>query len=208
MDVVTRAHGVGVQGGSSVELGMSCAVAICHNRIDRSCVRLTGAAPADHPATRAPSMLDRIQGGTRAARPWEDPRASDHEILGVEPHASPQAIRQAYLDLVRIWHPDRFPNASTFRHDAELATKRINEAYEALIGQTSRRRRIAHQSRWWRPPTSPQRDAEASPYRYPPWDSVRSARHAAAVAFILILVIAPVLTLCLVYALDQALPIR
>jgi preprotein translocase subunit Sec63 len=188
---------------------MSCAVALRHNRIDRSCDRLTGAAPVDRPATRAPPVLDRIQGRARAARPWEDPRASDHGILGVEPHASPQAIRRAYLDLVRSWHPDRFPNASTFRHDAELATKRINEAYEALIGRTSRRERIAHQSRWWRPPTSPQRDAEASLYRYPAWDSVRSARHpAAAVAFILILVIAPVLTLCLVYALDQALPIR
>jgi hypothetical protein len=185
-----------------------CAAAPRHNRIGRSCDRSTGAAPADRPAARGPPVLDRIQGRARVARPWENPHASDHEILGVKPHASPQAIRRAYLDLVRIWHPDRFPNASTFRYDAELATKRINEAYEALIGRTPRRGRIAHQSRWWRPPTSPQRDAEALPYRYPAWDSVSSARHAAAVAFILILVIAPVLTLCLVYALNQALPIR
>ena len=102
-----------------------------------------GSSASRSSGNEGPLMLDRIQGRARVARPWENPHASDHEILGVKPHASPQAIRRAYLDLVRIWHPDRFPNASTFRHDAELATKRIrivgyteaSGVYQARVGR-------------------------------------------------------------------------
>ena len=33
-----------------------------------------------------------------------------YEVLGVNPGASKEEVRAAYLDLVKVWHPDRFAN--------------------------------------------------------------------------------------------------
>lgn len=52
-----------------------------------------------------------------------------HQILGVSPHASQHAIKQAYRRLARKYHPD----VSAFP-DAEDRFKEIGEAYEVLKG--------------------------------------------------------------------------
>jgi hypothetical protein len=52
--------------------------------------------------------------------------------LGLTSDASREEVRQAYLDLVRIWHPDRFQSDPHLREKAEQQLKRINEAYFAL----------------------------------------------------------------------------
>lgn len=52
--------------------------------------------------------------------------------LGVSPDASWDAIRQAYKDLVRVWHPDRFQADPQLQHRAEEQLRRVNEAYFAL----------------------------------------------------------------------------
>jgi curved DNA-binding protein CbpA len=95
-------------------------------------------------------------------------------MLGVEESASPEAIRQAYLNGVQLWHPDRFSNDPGMRREAEFITKRINEAYESL----SRTKRV-RASRSYRPfrglghgaPTGedPRYDALS-----PPWDGEHS----------------------------------
>jgi len=51
--------------------------------------------------------------------------------LMVGPEATAEEIRQAYLDLVRVWHPDRFPDPR-LRQVAEEQLRRINEAYALL----------------------------------------------------------------------------
>lgn len=52
------------------------------------------------------------------------------ESLGLKPGASQKEIREAYLDLVKVWHPDRFPNDAKLRQKAQEKLKEINIAYE------------------------------------------------------------------------------
>jgi hypothetical protein len=59
-------------------------------------------------------------------------RADCFRALGVDPDASWEAIRQAYKDLVRVWHPDRFQSDPELQERAEQQLKRINEAYFTL----------------------------------------------------------------------------
>jgi hypothetical protein len=55
-----------------------------------------------------------------------------YQILGLTPGASKEEIKQAYKDLVKVWHPDRFPNHQRLRNKANKKIKEINIAYESL----------------------------------------------------------------------------
>ncbi|MBF0554857.1 MAG: DUF1566 domain-containing protein [Nitrospirae bacterium] len=55
------------------------------------------------------------------------------DVLGIEPMASLEEVKQAYRDAMKAWHPDRFANESErFKKKAEENTKKINEAYEKI----------------------------------------------------------------------------
>ena len=54
------------------------------------------------------------------------------EILELAPDASIDEIKQAYKDLVNIWHPDRFSNNLHLKEKAEKKLKEVNQAYETL----------------------------------------------------------------------------
>jgi len=56
-----------------------------------------------------------------------------YEILGLEPGASEEEVKQAYRDLSRVWHPDRFANEPGLQQKAREKIKGIEEAYEKLI---------------------------------------------------------------------------
>lgn len=62
-----------------------------------------------------------------------------YKILELEPGALPEQVKQAYRDLVNVWHPDRFAHDSRLQQKAEEKLKEINEAYERLraIGPAS-----------------------------------------------------------------------
>jgi hypothetical protein len=53
-------------------------------------------------------------------------------ILGVSADATAETIRQAYLDLARVWHPDRFQSDERLRKITEDHLREVNEAYVAL----------------------------------------------------------------------------
>lgn len=63
-------------------------------------------------------------------------RRLPHEVLGVAPGADARAVREAYLTLVKQYHPDRVASlAPEFRAIAEARMREINEAYEAMGGR-------------------------------------------------------------------------
>jgi hypothetical protein len=69
--------------------------------------------------------------------PYSYPKAIvTHEecrhILGTNPDTSPEEVRQAYLDLVRVWHPDRFQAEPRLLQRAEETLRQINCAYTTL----------------------------------------------------------------------------
>ncbi|GIV08712.1 MAG: hypothetical protein KatS3mg019_0803 [Fimbriimonadales bacterium] len=65
-----------------------------------------------------------------------DPKLDAYRELGVAPNASTEVIRQAYLTLVRRYHPDRAPAGRTAEYEERM--KRINTAYELLSNPDSR----------------------------------------------------------------------
>jgi curved DNA-binding protein CbpA len=54
-----------------------------------------------------------------------------YSVLGLEPNASQADVKQAYRQLVKIWHPDRFLHSHD-KQEAEKKLKQINEAYNKL----------------------------------------------------------------------------
>lgn len=53
-------------------------------------------------------------------------------ILGVSSTASREEIDQAYKDLVKVWHPDRFMHDPKLQSKAQEKLKEINLAYKFL----------------------------------------------------------------------------
>src|SRR4030095_8534284 len=60
-----------------------------------------------------------------------------YQVLGLEKGASAEEIRQAYLDLAKVWHPDRFTHDPKLQQKAQEKLKEINNAYEILRSSTS-----------------------------------------------------------------------
>lgn len=55
-----------------------------------------------------------------------------YRTLEIEPGASITEVAHAYRDLVKVWHPDRFPNSARLQKKADEKLKEINLAYERL----------------------------------------------------------------------------
>jgi hypothetical protein len=58
-------------------------------------------------------------------------------LLGLEPGANPEQIKEAWRDLVQVWHPDRFNGNDRLQHKAQEKLKQINQAYEKLRNRQS-----------------------------------------------------------------------
>ena len=56
------------------------------------------------------------------------------QVLGLSAGSSKEQIKQAHLDLVKVWHPDRFAHDPRLQKRAEEKLIAINEAYDFLIG--------------------------------------------------------------------------
>lgn len=65
-----------------------------------------------------------------------------YDTLEVGPGATQENVRQAYRDLLMVWHPDRFPSNPRLQTKAQEKTIKINNAYEKVrslfSGKTSK----------------------------------------------------------------------
>lgn len=61
-----------------------------------------------------------------------DPNASDYRVLGVAVGSDLATVQAAYEQLSRRCDPNRFPENSSYRKDAEKILSRVNAAYDAL----------------------------------------------------------------------------
>jgi len=52
-----------------------------------------------------------------------------YKLLGIDPKADRQTVKQAYLAKIKEWHPDKNPDR---REEAEEKTKVLNQAYHIL----------------------------------------------------------------------------
>ena len=55
------------------------------------------------------------------------------QVLGLSAGASKDEIKQAYHDMVKVWHPDRFAHDPRLQKQAEEKLKLINEAHDLLM---------------------------------------------------------------------------
>lgn len=72
-----------------------------------------------------------------------------YELFGVAPGVSSRELKQAYHDLAKVWHPDRFSHDPRLQQKAQEKLKEINEAYELLTSGGG--------GRPTRPPSQPSR---------------------------------------------------
>jgi len=63
-----------------------------------------------------------------------------YEVLELLPSASSAEIKKAWLELVQVWHPDRFNHSPTLHRKAEARTQMINQAYQTLSDPFARTR--------------------------------------------------------------------
>jgi len=69
-----------------------------------------------------------------------------YKLLGVDPKAGPDEIKQAYLNKVKQWHPDKNPRRIA---EAEEKTKILNQAYH-ILGDAERRKNYDRMLRFTR----------------------------------------------------------
>lgn len=71
--------------------------------------------------------------GKSIKKPTMDNNNIYYQILGVKASTSKEEIKQAYMDLLNVWNPDRFANDPNLQQKAKEKIKEIDDAYEKLI---------------------------------------------------------------------------
>ena len=88
------------------------------------------------------------------------------DVLGLKPGASRADIKEAYRDLVKVWHPDRLGDDPRLRRKAEEKLKQVNDAYRILCADQGTGGSAAHK---------PQNPASSTRRPAPPPHSYASA---------------------------------
>ncbi len=92
-----------------------------------------------------------------------------YRALDLEPGATPAEVKVAWRELVKVWHPDRFPNDAKLKAKGAAKLRDINRAYEILEAhlkpqQPSQDRSTENKtSREYRPGPPPKEQKESQP---------------------------------------------
>lgn len=86
-----------------------------------------------------------------------------YELLGVAPGASGHELKEAYRDLAKVWHPDRFSHDPRLQQKAQEKLKEINEAYAQLTSGRATKRPRPAPAPDWSPPAAPAPDWTHAP---------------------------------------------
>lgn len=90
------------------------------------------------------------------------------QTLSLNKNATFDEVREAYQDLVMVWHPDRFLHNPRLYKKAEAKLKEFNQAYSYLKSHQSRSRKVAPHQPKTAPParskTPKKRHAMACPW--------------------------------------------
>ncbi len=70
-----------------------------------------------------------------------------YNILGIDPDAGPDEIKEAYRDLIKVWHPDRFSGDPRLQRKAQNRLADINLAYKQLISIKNTDRKVPSENR-------------------------------------------------------------
>ena len=92
-------------------------------------------------------------------------------LLGLPDDASLEQANEAYKDLIRVWHPDRFASDPKLQKKAESQSKRYNQAIREL-------RRLFKDPEQMEPQRSPPRRAEKRAHRTAETPIPPSSQHA------------------------------
>lgn len=77
------------------------------------------------------ALISKNRGESRGRT--EDSADDPYEILGLDKTAGADAVKSAYREKIKEYHPDKFQNQPEWvKKQAEEMTQKINRAYEAL----------------------------------------------------------------------------
>ncbi len=85
-----------------------------------------------------------------------------YEIIELDPEASLDDAKQAYKDLVNVWHPDRISNNPRLKLKAEEKLKEVNVAYKKMEAFLSSKQRLEPEQK-----EAAQAEAQAKPQTSP-----------------------------------------
>jgi DnaJ-class molecular chaperone len=85
-------------------------------------------APASPPVAPAPQSAPAVH-----------PLAACYRALDLQPTATIEEVRASYIELVKVWHPDRFGNDEKLREKANRKMSEINDAYQKIMASVSPR---------------------------------------------------------------------
>lgn len=92
-----------------------------------------------------------------------------YRLLDVDANASDETVRDAYRDLLKVWHPDRFAHDPELRLKSEEKLKAINEAYERIREARAGGWSESDSARRERPQRPPQDPRAMAIRRYSTW---------------------------------------
>jgi hypothetical protein len=99
-------------------------------------------------------------------------------VLGLAPGATPDEVKTAYRDLVKVWHPDRFSDNERLREKAQRQLQLYNEAYERLRDIASATAAPAVMPTVVTPPDGPRRAQRAAHVKHSLFTgSMNAVRH-------------------------------